>query len=189
MNPQIQASNSEGSPPSFITTYADSQDNNVLATSPQPANAFHVTSAPQSATHSDTQTPSLQTPATSTPAPHPFVFFYRPSNEFCQYYVNCRETSYSTVTCLVNKSLKGHNIQSNENECVIYYPQQYDNKVYQITCQIASPSLVNNCLNKNFLGIELQQQNLEQENLTFTLDQKENLETHLLQYLSNYLLG
>ena len=143
-----------------------------------------MTSAPQS-----TNPTSFQQTFIITPEPHPTTFFYRPSNEFCHYYVNCKETSYSTVTYLLNRSLKGHNIQSNENECVIYYQQQYDNWVYQISCQIASPSLVNNCLNKNFLGIELQQQNnVEQENLTFALDQRENLETHLLKYLSNYLL-
>src|SRR4051794_40169199 len=113
---QVRVSNSESFPPTFITDYEDSQDNNVLAAASQPANAFHVTSAPQSATHSDTQTPpqqTFQTPDTSTPTLHPTVFFYRPSNDFYHYYVNCEEISYSAVTYLLNKSLKEHNIQSN----------------------------------------------------------------------------
>src|ERR1051325_6349986 len=117
---------------------------------------------------------------------HPTTFFYRPPNDFCYYYADCKEISYDAVIYLLNKLLKVSDVQSNKNECIIYY-QQYDNRVYQISCEIASPCLINNCLNKNFLGIE-PQQNVGQENLAFTLDQKENLEFHLLQYLSNYLL-
>ena len=118
---------------------------------------------------------------------HPITFYYRPPNDFCHYYVDCKEISYDAVIYLLNKSLKVSDVQSNEYECIIYYHQQHDNRVYRISCEIASPRLINNCLNKNFLGIELQQW-AGQENLAFTLDQKENLEFYLSQYLSNYLL-
>ena len=83
--------------------------------------------------------------------------------------------------------LKKQNIQSNENECVFFYQQRYNNRFYQVSCEIVSPILVSNCLNEKF-GIDLQYQNME-EHLTFKLDQKENLEFHLKQYLSQYLLN
>ena len=89
----------------------------------------------------------------------------------------------------MNKSLKENNIQSNKKECIFYHQQQCNNRLYQVSCEIASPLLINNYLNKNLLGIEFQRQNMEQENLEFTFDQKENLEIHLLQYLNNYLLN
>ncbi|GET52853.1 hypothetical protein GLOIN_2v1123362 [Rhizophagus irregularis DAOM 181602=DAOM 197198] len=75
-----------------------------------------------------------------------------------------------TVTYLLNKSLKENNVQSNENECIFYYKQQHDARFYQVSCEIVSPLLINNCLNKNFLGFELQ--NSEQEHLVFTINQK-----------------
>jgi hypothetical protein len=180
MDSQIQVSNSsESSSSSFLASYAGSHDTIPASTS-----------APRSNIHFNTNTQTqFQTPAAGAPAFHPTIFFYRPPNEFCHYYINCKEISYGTVTYLLNKSSKGHDIQPSKDECIIYYQQQYDNRVYQLSCQIASPILINNCLNKNILGIELQQQTVEQENLAFTLDQRENLETHLLQYLSNYLLN
>ena len=123
------------------------------------------------------------------PPVHPTDFFYQPSNDFHHYYISCKEISYDTVGYLLNKSLKEHNVQSNKEECIFYYQQQYNNRLYQVLCVIASPLLINNCLNKHLLGIEFQQRNMEQKNLEFTLYQKENLELHLLQYLNNYLLN
>ena len=117
----------------------------------------------------------------------PTDFFYQPSNDFCHYYVDCKEICYDTVTYLLNKSLKENNIQSNENECIFYYQQQSDTRFYQVSCEIVSPLLIDNCLNKNFLGITLQ--NAEQEHLAFTFDQKENLKVCLKQYLSQHLLN
>src|SRR2546421_8738040 len=37
---------------------------------------------------------------------HPTSFFYRPSNDFCHYYISCKEIPYDTVGYLLNKSLK-----------------------------------------------------------------------------------
>ena len=84
--------------------------------------------------------------------------------------------------------MKENNIQSNENECIFYYQQQYDTRFYQVSCEIVSPILINNCLNKNFLGIELRR-DMENEKLAFTFNQKENLEYCLKQYLSLNLLN
>ena len=88
---------------------------------------------------------------------------------------------------LVKQIIKERNIQPNENECMFYY-QQYNNQLYQVSCEIVPPLLVNNCLSKIILGVELQQ-NMEQEHLALTFDQKENLEYCLKQYLSLYLLN
>ena len=134
------------------------------------------------------RTQTFQITSAQTNPIHPAVFFYRPPNDFCHYYVNCKEICYDTVTYLLDKSLQEHNIQSNENECIFYYQQQYDTRFYQVSCEIVSPLLINNCLNKNFLGIELQQ-NVEKEQLSITFDQRENLKYCLKQYLSLYLLN
>jgi hypothetical protein len=181
---QNQVSNSEKYPPSFNTIYSDSNDNNILtALSQDIANTFHVTSA--AGVHpSKSQTVSAQTTCF-----HPTVFFYRPPNDFCHYYITCKEISYDTVTCLLNKSLKENNVQYNENNCIFYYQQQFDTRFYQVSCEIVSPTLISNCLNKNLLGIEFQQQCVEKENLTFTFEQKEYLEDCLKQYLSFHLLN
>ncbi|PKC01151.1 hypothetical protein RhiirA5_365170 [Rhizophagus irregularis] len=121
---------------------------------------------------------------------HPTTFFFRPPNDFYHYHVICEEISNDTVEYLLNKLnklLKESNVQSNENECIFYYQQQYDNRIYKVSCGIVSPLVINNCLSKNFLGIEFQQ-NMEQEHLMLTLGQKEYLERHLKKYLSQYVL-
>ncbi|GES78461.1 hypothetical protein GLOIN_2v1780507 [Rhizophagus clarus] len=118
---------------------------------------------------------------------HPTTFFYRPPNDFYHYHVTCKEISNDTVEHLLNKLLKESNVQSNENKYIFYYRKQYNNRFYQVSCEIVSPLVINNCLSKNFLGIEFQQ-NMEQENLTLTFDQKEYLEYHLKKYLIQYVL-
>jgi hypothetical protein len=118
---------------------------------------------------------------------HPTTFFYRPPNDYYHYHVICKEIPNDSVEYLLNKLLKESNVQSNENECIFYYRQQYNNRFYQVSCEIVSPLVINNCLSKNFLGIEFQQ-NMEQENLMLTFDQKECLEYHLKKYLSQYVL-
>ncbi|PKY30518.1 hypothetical protein RhiirB3_531097 [Rhizophagus irregularis] len=103
--------------------------------------------------------------------------------------VHPTEISNDIVAYLLNKSLKERSVQPNENECIFYYQQQCNNRLYQVSCEIVSPLLVNNCLSKNFLGVEFQQ-NMEQEHIVLTFDQKEYLECHYLKkYLSQYLLG
>ncbi|PKC67638.1 hypothetical protein RhiirA1_509142 [Rhizophagus irregularis] len=98
---------------------------------------------------------------------YPTIFFFRPPNDFYHYYIKCEEISNDTVAYLLNKSLKERNVQSNENQCIFYYQQQYNNRLYQVSCEIVSPFLVNNCLNKNILGVEFQQ-NMEQEHIVLT---------------------
>ena len=122
---------------------------------------------------------------------HTNVFFFRPPNDSYHYHVICKEISYDVIERLLNKPLNGNNVSLDENECTFFtffYQQKCNDRFYQISCEIVPPLLVNNCLNQNFLGFELQQQNMEQERLTFTFYQKENLEYHLKQRLSQYFL-
>ena len=113
---------------------------------------------------------------------HPTVFFYRPQNDIYHYNVKCKEI---TISYLLNNS--NEHKQSNENEHIFFYQQRLDNRLYQITCEIISPSSITNYLNENVYGIK-PQQNVEQEQLSFTIEQRPYLEFHLTQYLSNYLL-
>ncbi|RIA91349.1 hypothetical protein C1645_822137 [Glomus cerebriforme] len=101
------------------------------------------------------------------------------------YHINCKAIPFNTIISLLNGKMSI--IQSNENEHIIFYHQEYNNQFFQITCKLVSPSFITNYLNETFHGIELQQ-NMIQENLVFTLYQKENLEYHLIRYLSQYLL-
>ena len=76
----------------------------------------------------------------------------------------------------------------NENEHIFFYQQRFDNRFFQILCEIVSPSSITNYLNENIYGINIQQ-NVEQEQLSFINEQRQYLELHLAQYLSNYLLN
>ncbi|PKK74503.1 hypothetical protein RhiirC2_774716 [Rhizophagus irregularis] len=113
-----------------------------------------------------------------------------PPNELYHYNIKCNEISYSNVIFLLNKSLnsKEFNTQSNENEYIFFYQQEYHNRFYQVTCEIVSPSSITNYLNENIYGIKPQQEQQE-ERLSFIIEQKQNLEFHLTQYLRNYLLN
>ncbi|GBB86203.1 hypothetical protein RclHR1_12640003 [Rhizophagus clarus] len=194
MNSQ-EISDSENNQNPFISAACNLQD------TPDSSHERQESSTAPSETYT-TQTPSFQPQPTVTniylqhdssvnhqiQPIHPTVFFFRPPNDYYHYYVICKETSNDIVAYLLNKSLKGCNIQSNENECIFYYQQQYNNRLYQVSCEIVSPLLVNNCLTKKFLGVEFQQ-NIEVENLVFSFNQKEYLECHLKKYLSQYLIG
>ena len=175
-NSQFQLSGSENHPPSFISTSYNSQDNGVL--SPQAvADTYHVTNVVRS---SQTQINSSENQIKPV---HPTVFFYRSPNESYHYYVQCKEIPYDTIPCLL-----GRNIQFNDSEFIFFYRQQHNNRFYQVTCEVVPHLLINHCLNKYFLGIEIQQ-DMGQENLAFTAEQKENLEYHVKQRLSQYLLN
>ena len=122
---------------------------------------------------------------------HPTIFFYQPPNDFCHYHVRCEEIPYNTIEYLLNKLFindKESITQFKKDEYTFCYQQKCNRRFYRVSCEIVSPLLINDCLNKNYLGIELQQ-NLIQERLAFNLDQKENLEYYLKQYLSRYLLN
>lgn len=108
-------------------------------------------------------------------AVHRNKFFYRPYNDFFNYHIKCEKVSLQ----LLNNSM-----QPKANEYIFYYQQQYNNQIYQILCEIVSPSY----LNKKFYGIEIEP-NMEQKQFVFTSDQQENLKFYLSQYLGNYLFN
>ncbi|GBC07913.1 hypothetical protein RclHR1_07790005 [Rhizophagus clarus] len=197
MNSQVQISNSEinqPNQPQFNSQNCVVQSHERQENSTVPTDASYVV-------QTSNLVPSVQLQPTVTNVyvqpdssanlqiqpVHPTTFFYRPPSDFYHYYVICREISKDSVGDLLNKLLRESNVQPNENECIFYYQQQYDNRLYQVSCEIVSPLVINNCLNKNFLSIEFQQ-NMEQEKLVFTFDQKEYLEGHLKKYLSQYVL-
>src|ERR1044072_1545287 len=156
-NSQVQFS-SENHQSSLISTALNPQDV-VLSHESSTANGdgCHVTVAAQ---------PQLPQQAIQ----HSNVFFFRPPNDSYHYHVICKEISYDVIERLLNKPLNGNNVSLNENECTFFaffYQQKCNDRFYQISCEIVPPLLVNNCLNQNFLGFELQQQNMEQERLTF----------------------
>ena len=111
---------------------------------------------------------------------NPISFFYQPPNDLCNYRINCNEISFDTVIQLLNEP----NINRNQsNEYIFFHQQQC--KIYQIACEIVSPSLIINFLNRTVYGIEFEQ-NVVQEQLSFTFEQKGNLKFYLTRYLSHY---
>jgi hypothetical protein len=131
-----------------------------------------------------------QAPAIQTQLIHPNFFFYQPKNDYYYHKVNCKEINYKEITYFLNKSSNNreHEIQFHKSKHVFFYHQQYDNRFYQIICELVSPIAITNYLNENIYGIKLQQ-NVDQEQLSYIIEQKQNLEFHLIQYLSNYLLN
>ncbi|RIA87887.1 hypothetical protein C1645_827162 [Glomus cerebriforme] len=117
---------------------------------------------------------------------HPTIFYYQPPNDFYHYLIDCKELSYNAITYLLNNN--GSNVQFNEYRHIFYYQQQHNNRFYQVTCEMVSPSSITNYLNKNIYGHEIGQ-NMEQERFSFSFEQKRNIEYHLTQYLSQYLLN
>ena len=178
------------------------QDNNEAFTiSPQVAEGFssnedvyHVTAQSRSPSQQAVVINTLEqinvNPQNQLQPAHPTVFFYRLPNEFCHYYVNCEEISYDAIESLLKKLFndKESTTQFKDDEYIFIYQQKSNNRFYKVSCKIVSPHFVNYWLNKSILEYELEQQNTEQEHLSFTFDQKEYLEHHLKQHLSQHLL-
>ena len=120
------------------------------------------------------------------PSVHPNRFIYLSPNSYHQYFVECEKISNNFDIQLLN-TIKENVIQLKKNEYIFFYQQGYNHHIYQVSCEIVAPFFINNCLNKNHYGIEIEQ-NVGQK-LVFTDDQEKNLELHLSQYLNNYLLN
>ena len=96
-------------------------------------------------------------------------FFYNPPDDFQIYHITC-EISNDNISQLLSDHTFHH--QLNEKTS------------YKISCILISPSLIVQFLNKNIYGIEPgQDENPQQEWLTFYNSQRENLEFHLKQFL------
>jgi len=105
---------------------------------------------------------------------HPTTFYYRPENDYHYY---CIKISFDSVN------------NFDQNKCVFLYKRQGYNRIFQIVCEIVSPSFIINFLNKNIFGIEMDQNVGHEQQLSITFDQKENLKFYLKQYLDRYLLN
>ena len=116
---------------------------------------------------------------------HPIVFFYRPPNDLYNYHIKCKEIS---IQLLNEFSSNVSNINLDQNEYIFYYQQPSNNRIYQIVCEIVSPALIINLLNKTIYGYEIGQ-NIGHEQTTFKFNQKENLKFYLNQHLSHCLLN
>src|SRR4051794_23949536 len=209
MNSTLQSSEDVQQYDTFAPAPYNQQDNNVFAVSYSGESSnegpYDVNHAPEISIHQQQYSgPAHQLPLENPTVScsinnliqnqnkpiHPNFFYYRPPNDFYHYHVKCKETSYSTIKDLLNKLLnnKGHNVQLNENECMFFYQQQYNNIFYEITCEVVLPSSITDHLNKTVHGNSIIQ-NIEEERLVFTFEQKENIELHLVRYLSHYFLN
>jgi hypothetical protein len=110
---------------------------------------------------------------------HPISFFYQPPNDFYIYHITTKEISRVIATQRLNEDINYH-----QNKYVFH--KEINNRFYLVECEIVLPSLIINFLNKSVYGIETEL-NTEQEQLTFTFNQKENLRFYLTQYLDRYL--
>jgi hypothetical protein len=196
MNPNYsnyQFSNSENHQPNFNmetasnNSSAQHNNNNVQLTNPsnqqyimQVNTTFNPSISPIVQNNLVVDQVDQQKP---TQPIHPFKFFYQPPNDPCNYHINCKETSIDTVIQLLNE----FNVNTNDdkNEYIFHYKQLFNNRIYQVSCEIVS-SLI---LNKHIYGIEIEQNQNFVQNLSFTSNQKENLKYYLTQYLNQYLLN
>jgi hypothetical protein len=117
---------------------------------------------------------------------HPIMFFYRPPNDLYIYQIRCKEIKEISIQ-LLNEFSSNVSNNFNQNEYVFFYQQQTGSRIYQVVCEIVSPSFVINLLNKTVHGVETKQ-NIEFEELSFKFDQKENLKYYLTQHLNCFLL-
>ncbi|CAI2192529.1 7148_t:CDS:2, partial [Funneliformis geosporum] len=120
-----------------------SQSNFEQVTNASSENMYHVTNTPQQ----ENLTPSYQSSQTNS--------FGNP-----QYHVSCEKISNELIIKLLNL-LKENRMQLKQNEYVFFYQQQCNDQIYQVSCEMVSPSLINNYLNKNIHGIEIE--NMGQE--------------------------
>ena len=103
------------------------------------------------------------------------AFFYNPPGDHQIYHITCELSSGN-----INKTdlISDHK----------FYYKLDDKNFYQMSCILISNSLIVQFLNKNIYGIELKQgEEQQQEYLTFSNGQRNNLEFHLREFLFNHL--
>jgi hypothetical protein len=100
------------------------------------------------------------------------AFFYNPPDDFQIYHIACE---------LLNENVDPLSDHT-------FYYKIDDKSFYQVTCRLISHSLIVQFLNKKMYGIELKQgEELQQDYLTFSNFQKDNLEFHLKEFIFNRL--
>jgi hypothetical protein len=117
-------------------------------------------------------------------------FFYNTPNDYKFYEINCKEVEISFE--LLSAILDGNNNQNHFDNIHEYYFLKVDEKkCYKVTCELISPSLIVQYLNKNIHNIEIKQdiyQQQQQEYLEFSRELKQNLEYYLKDFFIQYLL-
>jgi hypothetical protein len=98
------------------------------------------------------------------------AFFYNPQNDYQIYHITCE-----SLNEISNSELPSDHT---------FYYKLDDKNLYKITCILISHSLIVQFLNKKMYGIELKQgDEPQQEFLTFSNYQRNNLESNLKEYL------
>lgn len=112
-------------------------------------------------------------------------FFYAPHNDFQIYRITCEEIplSFELVSQLINRTDK----YSHSNNIYVFYHEQPETKrIYKITCEMISHTVIFQFLNKIIYGnIFTQYEHQQQE---FSNSHQENLKFHLKKDLTNYLV-
>ncbi|CAI2183737.1 8682_t:CDS:1 [Funneliformis geosporum] len=123
--------------------------------------------------------------------PHETVFYYRPNNDFQIYLVCCKEITLNELISqlLINYLYSPYNNDLYSNELFVFYFQHPNGqRIYHVTCEMISHSNIVQYLNSNIYGIELKQSE-QQPPLEFSNNHKQNLEFHLKQFLTDYLVS
>ena len=118
-------------------------------------------------------------------------FFYQPPNDFHIYNVCCKEITVSFELAFQlysnnNLNLTQNHIQFN-NLHEFHFFKLDEEKCYKVTCELISYSSIVHYLNKNIHGIEIRQNEQQQEYVEFSRQLKENLEYYLNQFLIHFL--
>src|SRR4051812_49199553 len=100
------------------------------------------------------------------------AFFYNPPDDRQIYHISCKK---------LNENMNNNNDLVSDHT---FYYKLDDKNLYQITCLLISHSLIVKFLNKKIYGIELKQDEEQQEEfLTFSSGQRNNLGFRLREYL------
>jgi hypothetical protein len=118
------------------------------------------------------------------------TFFYKPPNDFQIYDISYKEipVSFEFVSELLNNngndSVQNHVQPNNLHE--FYFLKFDEKKCYKVTCMLISHSLIIEYLNRNIYGVEINQNEQQQQvYVEFSKELKENLEYYLKQFLTS----
>ncbi|GBC06050.1 hypothetical protein RclHR1_00660004 [Rhizophagus clarus] len=101
------------------------------------------------------------------------AFFYNPPGDSQFYHITCE--------------FLNENVDPSSDHT--FYYKLDENNFYQITCRLISHSLIVQFLNKKIYGIEfVQGEEQHQDYLTFSNGQKDNLESHLKEFVFSRLV-
>ncbi|CAB4486019.1 hypothetical protein RhiirA5_498334 [Rhizophagus irregularis] len=116
-------------------------------------------------------------------------FFYAPSNDFQLYHVLCEEMplTFELVSQLIDDTDSNsiHNCSQFNNIYEFYHQQPEVKKIYRVTCEMISHTLIFQFLNKIIYGNHSIQCEYQQQE--FSKSHQENLKFHLKKDLIHYL--